>query len=74
MLTVSPWTSFWDCNYFATLVPWLREWLASPGLRGAVTAVGVVTSLAGFREFISAVDARARARLAARTLNPPTGQ
>ena len=72
VLTVTPWTPFWDRNYFATLAPWLREWLASPVLRGAVTAVGLMTAFAGFREFNGAVVARARARLSPSAPNPPT--
>ena len=63
MLIVAPWTPFWDNNYFATLAPWLREWLAGWALRGAVTAIGLVTGVAGIREFAGAFAAR-RARLA----------
>ena len=65
VLVVAPWTSFWDRNYFATLVPWLRVWLDHPVFRGAVTAVGLVTGAAGLIEISSAVIARARARQAA---------
>ena len=68
VLIVAPWTPYWDSNYFATLTPWLREWLASATLRGAVTGVGVMTGIAGLREFSGAFAAR-RARLASST--PP---
>ena len=69
VLIVAPWTPYWDSNYFATLTPGLREWLASATLRGAVTAVGVITGIAGLREFSGAFAAR-RARLASSTLPP----
>lgn len=71
VLIVAPWTPFWDNNYFATLAPWLREWLAGWMLRGAVTAIGLVTGAAGIREFSGAFAAR-RARLAA-SLPPDPG-
>jgi len=71
VLVVAPWTSFWDRNYFATLAPWLRPWLDQPALRGAVTLVGLVTGVAGVREFSGAVVARARARLGPSAPGPP---
>jgi hypothetical protein len=67
---VAPWTPFWDRNYFAMLVPWLREWLSAWPLRGAVTVVGLVTGFAGMREFTGAFAAR-RARLSAAAADPP---
>jgi hypothetical protein len=62
---VTPWTAFWDRNYFAALAPSLHDWMRAPGLRAAVTAVGIVTAIAGVREFGAAFAARARARLGA---------
>jgi hypothetical protein len=47
---VAPWTGFWERNYFAALWPWLRELMASPYVRGAVTGVGVVTTIVGIRD------------------------
>lgn len=63
MLIVAPWTTFWDRNYFAAFVPLLHDWMLAPGVRAAVTGIGVVTALAGVREFGAAFTARARARL-----------
>ena len=71
VLVVAPWTAFWDRNYFATLLPWLRAWLEHPALRGTVTAVGLVTGVAGVGELTSVVVARARARLVASGARPP---
>ena len=70
LLVAAPWTPWWDRNYFATLLPGLRDWLQAPGLRAAVTAVGLVTAIAGVREFGAAFTARARARLDAS--DPPS--
>jgi hypothetical protein len=72
VLIVAPWTPFWDQNYFATLAPWLREWLAGSMLRSAVTAIGLVTGVAGLREFSGAFAAR-RARLASMPTPPDPG-
>lgn len=47
VLTVAPWTLFWERNYFVSAWPVVREMLLSPWLRGAVSAIGVVTIGAG---------------------------
>jgi hypothetical protein len=59
---VTPWTSFWDRNYFVAQAPWLRELLLSSLLRVAVSVVGLYTAIGGMREFSAAMAWRARAR------------
>jgi len=62
VLMFSPWTSFWDRNYFATVWPVLRDWLSSTVVRVSVTLVGCITLATGAREFTAAMAVRARAR------------
>ncbi len=55
VLTVAPWTAFWERNYFVTAWPYLRNVLLSPWLRGALSAVGVVTIGAGLLDLLDLV-------------------
>lgn len=50
MLVVTPWSSFWDHNYFSDLLPALRAILDTAAVRGAVSGIGVVTAIAGVVE------------------------
>lgn len=50
LLIVLPWSSFWDQNYFAGSVPWLKDVLTNNYIRGAVSGLGVVNLFAGFAE------------------------
>ena len=43
MLTVAPWTVYWDRNYFVESLPVLQAVLTSHVVRGAVTGVGVLS-------------------------------
>jgi len=61
VLTISPWTVFWDRNYFAHIVPWLGLWMANAYVRGAVTGVGIVTAYAGLRDLSDVILARSAA-------------
>ena len=47
MLSLAPWTLFWERNYFAHTLAWLGAWMADPYVRVAVTGVGIVTLVAG---------------------------
>jgi len=42
LLILIPWSAFWDRNYFAQAVPWMREVLTSNYVRGAVTGLGLI--------------------------------
>lgn len=61
MLSLAPWTLFWERNYFAHTLAWLGAWMANPYVRGAVTGVGIVTLVAGFRDLSGIILARGRA-------------
>ena len=41
VLSVAPWTNYWDRNYFVEAWPFLEEILTSGFIRGLVTGVGV---------------------------------
>jgi hypothetical protein len=49
-----PWSSFWDRNVFVVMVPMVEQLLASPYARGAVSGVGVITTIAGVLELAAA--------------------
>jgi len=61
VLTVAPWTVFWDRNYFAQAVPWIGVWMANEFVRGGVTGIGLITVWAGLRDLVGAVLARSAA-------------
>lgn len=61
MLTIAPWTQFWDRNYFAHVLPWLGQWMANSFVRGGVTGVGLVTAFAGLRDLSGVILVRSAA-------------
>jgi hypothetical protein len=58
ILVVAPWSPFWDRNFFAEMLPMLESLLASPYVRGAVSGVGMITTLAGLAELGAAFTVR----------------
>ena len=58
LLVLLPWSSFWDRNYFAELVPALGAWLTNNYVRGAVTGLGVVNLLAALADLSELVTRR----------------
>ena len=58
LLVLLPWSSFWDRNYFAELVPVLRAWITNNYVRGAVTGLGVVNLLAALADLSDLVARR----------------
>jgi hypothetical protein len=61
VLTIAPWTLFWERNYFAHVLPALGALMNSPYTRGAVTGVGLVTAVIGMRDLSRAILARGAA-------------
>lgn len=61
VLTIAPWTLFWDRNYFAHAVPWIGMWMSNSYVRGAVTGVGLVTALVGVKDLSGVILARSAA-------------
>jgi hypothetical protein len=58
ILIVAPWSGFWARNSFAAAVPLLRDFAASPFVRGAVSGLGLVTLLAGLADLGAAFASR----------------
>jgi hypothetical protein len=55
---VTPWSDFWDRNYFTDLVPGLGALLRNNFARGGVTGVGLLTVMAGLAELGDVLSAR----------------
>ena len=68
VLLVIPWSSFWDRNYFAELLPFLRALMTNNFVRGAVSGLGLINVSIGLAELVSMIVARAPERPA--TINP----
>ena len=68
VLIFIPWTTFWDRNYFAQLVPTLHTAITNNFFRGAVSGLGVVNIVAGLIELVSIVFVPSSDRPA--SLNP----
>ena len=65
VLIVAPWSAFWDRNFFVARIPQLAEFFGSPVARGAVSGIGLVTTLAGLAEFGTAFNRRSHTESAA---------
>lgn len=50
LLLVTPWTTFWERNYFVNLLPALRPVVLDPYLRGAISGIGLVCLAAAVAE------------------------
>ena len=60
LLVLVPWSPFWERNYFLVAFPALQEIVRNNYLRGAVSGLGVVNLLMGFKELASVLLARRR--------------
>jgi hypothetical protein len=61
VLTIAPWTLFWDHNYFAHAFVPIGAWMSNAFVKGGVTGIGLVTTFAGLRDLSSAILARSAA-------------
>lgn len=62
VLIVAPWKSaFWDRNFFIERLPVLESLLSNVFVRGAVSGIGGLTTLAGLAELAGIFVARHRA-------------
>jgi hypothetical protein len=50
LLILIPWSTFWDRNYFADLVPGLHDFLTNNFVRGAVSGLGALNLFAALSE------------------------
>ena len=50
LLTILPWSAFWEGNYFAAAWPLVRLVVTNNFVRGAISGLGVVNLIAGFAD------------------------
>jgi hypothetical protein len=72
LLIVLPWSTFWDENYFASVIPALERVFTNNFVRGGVTGLGFVNLVAGVSELTGIFALRDRSR-ASREVRPPNG-
>jgi hypothetical protein len=58
VLTVVPWSTYWDRNYFAESVPLVQSLITNDFVRGAVSGLGLVNVAAGIAELFALFSAR----------------
>ena len=58
VLTVVPWSMYWDRNYFAESLPFLHDLMTNGFVRGAVSGLGLVNIGAGLADLFAVVSAR----------------
>jgi hypothetical protein len=58
VLTVVPWSAYWERNYFAEWLPTLHELITNNFVRGAVSGLGLVNIGAGVLELFAIFSAR----------------
>lgn len=61
LLILIPWSAFWDRNYFAEVVPGLRDFMTNNFVRGAVSGLGAVNLFAALSE-LAEIFTRPRSR------------
>ena len=62
VLTIVPWSIYWDRNYFVESIPVLRAMLTNNFVRGAVSGLGVLNLATAAFEMFSIMAARRAAR------------
>jgi hypothetical protein len=58
VLALVPWSAYWDRNYFADALPWLRAVITNDFVRGGVSGLGLVNLAIGMTELVSIFVAR----------------
>ena len=58
VLTVVPWSTYWERNYFADALPFLQPFITNNFVRGAVSGLGLVNVGAGVAELFALFAAR----------------
>jgi hypothetical protein len=73
VLVLVPWSTYWDRNYFADSLPWLRSVITNDFVRGAVTGLGLVNLAVGLSEVFSMFVARREEEPILSIGRPPAG-
>lgn len=58
VLAVVPWSTYWERNYFADMVPFLHVVITNYFFRGAVSGLGLINLAAAFGEVRSLIASR----------------
>jgi hypothetical protein len=58
VLTIVPWSSYWERNYFADALPLLQSFITNDFVRGAVSGLGLVNFGAAGAELFALFAAR----------------
>jgi hypothetical protein len=58
LLIVAPWTASWMHNYFAALAPSFGRVMMNEFVRGGISGVGLITTVAGLRDLSAAISTR----------------
>jgi hypothetical protein len=67
LLIVLPWSTYWDRNYFVSLVPGVRELILNNFVRGGISGLGVLNLAAGAAELLAIYMARHTAQMSVGT-------
>ncbi len=60
LLVLVPWSAFWDRNYFAELLPVLKDIITNNYVRGAVMGLGLINVWAALSELADIFHGRTR--------------
>jgi hypothetical protein len=52
VLTLAPWSAYWDRNYFGETLPIVHELITNNFVRGAVTGLGLVNICAAVADLV----------------------
>jgi len=55
LLVITPWSRFWDRNYFTALWPWLALVMENAFMKGAVSGIGLVSVTAAVGEMLALI-------------------
>jgi hypothetical protein len=55
VLTLAPWSAYWDRNYFAETMPVVHALITNNYVRGAVTGLGLVNICAAVADLVGMV-------------------
>ncbi len=58
VLVVTPWSGFWDRNYFLQEASLLQAILTNDFVRGGISGLGLVNIFAGFSGLVAQIMAR----------------
>ena len=58
VLTLAPWSAYWDRNYFAETMPAVHALITNNYIRGAVTGLGLVNICAAVADLVGMFLAR----------------